>query len=216
MKAAIYLRVSKAQQDEGNQLAACEQLCHSRGWEPLPPYREQMSAVKARPVWQSILGLAHRGEIGAVCVWSLDRMGRDMLGILQDVRTIRGTGAILVSTREPWMGQSLGAVDDLLLGVLAWAAQFERRRLIERTQAGIDEIKQRLAATGAHTTRAGKTISRLGRPNALTPEQRSHLEALAHTAGIHPCISALARLYHVSRATVRAELAKYPPPRHGA
>jgi Site-specific recombinases, DNA invertase Pin homologs len=175
-----------------------------------------MSAVKARPVWQAVLGLAHRGEISGVCVWSLDRMGRDMLGILQDVRTIRGTGAILVSTREPWMGQTLGAVDDLLLGVLAWAAEFERRRLIERTQASIDEIKQHIATTGTHTTRAGKTIARLGRPNALTPEQRAHLESLAQTAGIHPCISALARIYGVSRATVRAELAKYPTTGHGA
>ena len=209
MKAAIYLRVSDRQQDEENQLADCRALCALRGWEPLPPFREQMSAIKRRPIWEGVKVLAHRGEIGAVCIWSLDRMGRDMMGILTDVRTIRGTGAILASTRETWLGQSLGGIDDLLLAVLAWAAEFERKRMLDRLHAAQNKIREHLREGGQHTTKAGKVITRFGPPDALSPEQCAHLRTMVQT-GAALNISALARLYGVARATVRAYLAKTP------
>jgi DNA invertase Pin-like site-specific DNA recombinase len=213
MKVAIYLRVSGRQQDEESQLADCRNLCTLRGWQALPPFREQVSAVKRRPVWEHVKALAHRGEVQAVCIWSLDRMGRDILGILHDVRTIRATGAILTSTRETWLGQSLGGgVDDLLLAVLAWAAEFERKRMLERLHAAQEKIRTDLSARGYYVTRAGKTIRRLGPPNALSPEQCEHLRCMRESLppGGKLNVSALARLYGVARATVRSYLAKSP------
>jgi DNA invertase Pin-like site-specific DNA recombinase len=211
MAAVIYLRVSGKRQDEENQLADCRALCSSRGWPTHEPVREVGSAVLNRPRWRALLDRVHRGEVGAVVVWSLDRMGRDMPGILADVKAIRAAGGILVSVREPWLGQGLGQVEDLLLAVLAWAAAFERRRNIERVAAAHARIRRDLETTGRHVTRAGKTIRRFGRPSAMNEDQREQLwkcYQARKAAGALGTISALAREFQVSRATVRAALAE--------
>jgi putative DNA-invertase from lambdoid prophage Rac len=207
MNAAIYLRVSGRRQDEENQAEDCRSLCSSRGWFVCEPVREVGSAALNRPRWRGLLDRVHRGEIGAVVVWSLDRMGRDMAGILADVKAIRAGGGVLASVREPWLGQGLSQVEDLLLAVMAWFAEFERRRMRERVAASHERIRHNLQTRGEHVTRAGKIIRRFGRPDALTWEQRRDLETLAMVVP-RPCVSALARRYGVARATVRAALDK--------
>ena len=205
MNAAIYIRVSGKRQDEANQIADCRRLCESRGWLAPILAPEVGSAVKNRPVWRELLARAHRGEIGAVVVWSLDRMGRDMYGILSDWQALRKVGCRLASTREPWLGGEIGEVEDLLMAVLGWAAQFERRRMLERVHAAHDRIRANLAATGQHVTRAGKTITAFGRPVAFTPEMDEKIQTSA-AKGIS--ISALAYSWGVSRATIRAALVR--------
>lgn len=208
MTAAIYLRVSGKRQDEENQRADCERLAAARGWalDGNEPHREVGSAVKQRPVWRALLAGVHRGEVASVIVWSLDRMGRDMGGILQDVRAIRAAGGALVSVREPWLGQGLSQVEDLLLVVMAWFAEFERRRMRERVAASHERIRHNLATKGEYVTRDGKVILRFGRPDALSWDQQRDLETLAPFNAIS--ISALSRRYGVARATVRAALNK--------
>ena len=205
MKAAIYLRVSGKRQDEENQIAACELLCRVRGWDCVAVLREVGSAVKQRPVWQGALACARRGEIHAIVVWSLDRMGRDMFGILADWRNLKAVGCQLVSTREPWLGGEIGEVEGLLMAVLGWAAQFERRRMLERQNAAIDRLRHDLATMGKATTRAGKTIHRFGRPSSLGPE---HVAKVRESRRLGVSISALAYSWGVARATIRAALAE--------
>jgi DNA invertase Pin-like site-specific DNA recombinase len=208
MKAAIYLRVSGKRQDEENQRADCERLAAARGWDLdcSEPHREVGSAIKNRPVWRALLASVHRGEVASVIVWSLDRIGRDMSGILQDVRAMRVAGGCLVSVREPWLGQGLSQVEDLLLAVMAWFAEFERRRMRERVAASHERIRHNLETKGEHVTRDGKVIRRFGRPDALSWEQWRDLETFAPYCGIN--VSALSRRYGVARATVRAALVK--------
>ena len=205
MTAAIYIRVSGKRQDEENQRADCERLAATRGWalDGNGPHREIGSAVKNRPVWRGILARAHRGEISAVIVWSLDRMGRDMFGILSDWRALRAVGCKLASTREPWLGSDLGEVEELLMAQMAWAAQFERRRMLERVRMAHDRIRRDLAETGQHVTAAGKTIRRFGRPNSLTPEMKEKIRT-SRAKGVS--ISAIAYSWGVARATIRAAL----------
>jgi DNA invertase Pin-like site-specific DNA recombinase len=77
------------------------------------------------------------------------------------------------------------AAGKIMLTMLSTVAEMERDLPVERTQAGL-----------ARTKKEGKT---LGRPVHTTPDQRTNVIA-KHQAGIS--ISALARLYNVSRATV--------------
>ena len=203
MKAAIYLRVSGKRQDEENQLAGCLRLAEVREWQTLPPFREVGSAVKNRPVWHGLLARAHRGEINRVIVWSLDRMGRDMFGILTDWRDLRASGCALVSTREPWLGAGLGEAEDLMMAAIAWAAQFERRRTLDRVHEAHARIRANLAAKGEHVTKAGKTIYGFGRPRALLAREENELIA-CWNGGSN--VSQLAKRFGVARATVRAIL----------
>jgi DNA invertase Pin-like site-specific DNA recombinase len=143
MRAAVYLRVSKdnGTQDEQNQEPDCLRICAARGWEPVV-FREQESAVKHRPEWERLKVCVHRGEVGAVVAWALDRMGRDRVKLAHDVAELARKGAAVLTVREPWLDQPVGALRDLLIQLMGWFAQSERERLIERTKAGQARAKK--------------------------------------------------------------------------
>jgi putative DNA-invertase from lambdoid prophage Rac len=73
----------------------------------------------------------------------------------------------------------------LLLSMLAAVAEMERDLLVERTQAGLQRAKAE-----------GKV---LGRPSKTTSEQRGEIR---HRLDAGETVSALARLYGVSRANI--------------
>ena len=148
MKAAVYLRVSTDRQDEANQEPECLRVCAARGWTPVL-FRERESGTKARPVWQQALDSIHRGECGAVVLWSLDRAGRDRVRLCHDLAELSRKSAAVVSVREPWLDQPAGLMRDLLISILTWVAAFERSRLVERTRAGL-----------ARAVAGGKTLGR--------------------------------------------------------
>ncbi|RYI33701.1 recombinase family protein, partial [Klebsiella pneumoniae] len=77
------------------------------------------------------------------------------------------------------------AAGKLLLSMLAAVAEMERDLLIERTQAGLSRAKAE-----------GK---KLGRPSKIAPEAR---RAIIEKKNSGTSISALAREYGVSRATI--------------
>lgn len=158
MKAAVYLRVSTDRQDEANQEPECLRLVEARGWEPLI-VRETASGAKTRPEWDWVLELARRGDVHAVVIWSLDRIGRRMFELIADVRELDRVGCSILSVREPWLDTS-GPTRNLLLSIMGWVAQHERERLVERTKAGL-----------ARARAAGKVLGR--------PERRLSDKALA-------------------------------------
>jgi putative DNA-invertase from lambdoid prophage Rac len=148
--AALYARVSTAEQTTANQLDDLRRLASARGWEPVV-YEEQASAAKRRPVLDRLMDDARRGKVHAVVVWALDRLDRSMLGCLARVVELDRLGVSVVSVREPWLDTS-GPTRALLVAVFGWVAEQERARLIERTRAGLD--------------RARRQGTRIGRPPA--------------------------------------------------
>ncbi|MNJ34589.1 putative DNA-invertase from lambdoid prophage Rac [compost metagenome] len=117
-------------------------------------------------------------------VAKLDRLGRDAIDVLQTVRDL-GARNIKVVVHQLGSTDLTSPAGKLLLSMLAAVAEMERDLLIERTQAGL--------------TRAKAEGKKLGRPSKITPEQRSDiLRSVAEGASI----SALARKYAVSRATI--------------
>jgi len=135
MKAANYLRVSTERQDEANQEPECLRLTQARGWEPVI-FRERESGAKDRAEWSRVLDAARRGEVRAVVIWSLDRVGRRMFQVINDVRELHRYGCVVVSVRESWLDTS-GPASSLLLAIFGWVAEHERERLRERTSAGL-------------------------------------------------------------------------------
>lgn len=119
-----------------------------------------------------------------VVVSKLDRLGRDAPDVLTTIKTLAGLGVEVVVLQ-------LGKLDltspagKLMLAMLAAVAEMERDLIVERTQAGLARAKA-----------DGKV---LGRPSKTTPEQR---EAMTRGYASKQSISALAKLYGVSRSTV--------------
>jgi putative DNA-invertase from lambdoid prophage Rac len=113
-------------------------------------------------------------------------LGRDAPDVLATIKALAALGVEVIVLQ-------LGKLDltspagKLMLAMLAAVAEMERDLIVERTQAGLARAKAE-----------GKT---LGRPAKTTPEQRKEMiDGYARKQSV----SALAKLYSVSRATVLA------------
>ncbi len=157
---ALYIRVSTEGQSLHNQRPAVLHLAKARGFEIVEVYEEKVSAAKDRPVFERMMLDAHRGRWSVLVVWALDRFGRSMTGNLTAVLELDRIGVQVVSVREPWLDTS-SPVRSLLVAIFSWVAEQERRRISERTIAGIDRAR-----------RSGKVIGRprvaIDLPKALT------------------------------------------------
>lgn len=139
-------------------------------------------AANQRPAFKQMLTQIRKGE--TLVVSKLDRLGRDAIDILQTVRQL-GERGIKVIVHQLGNTDLTSPAGKLLLSMLAAVAEMERDLLIERTQAGLQRAKAE-----------GKT---LGRPSKTTPEQRAEIRG---RLGAGETVSALARLYGISRANI--------------
>lgn len=137
-----------------------------------------------RPQFIAMLDRIRSGE--TLIVTKLDRLGRDAEDVLRTVRTLaeRSIEVVVLQLGKMDLGSSAGK---LMLTMLAAVATMERDLLVERTQAGLARAKAE-----------GKA---LGRKPKTTQEQREEMKG-KYAAG--ESVSALARLYGVSRASVLA------------
>jgi DNA invertase Pin-like site-specific DNA recombinase len=139
---AWYIRTSTERQSTENQKPDLERLVSARGYKVVAVYEEQVSAAaKVRPKYDEMMGDAHAGKFGVLIVWSLDRLGRSMVGNLSAVLDLDRRGVIVVSVKEPWLDSHPGPTRQLLLGVLGWVAEQERLRIGERVKAGLARVK---------------------------------------------------------------------------
>lgn len=185
-RAALYLRVSTEKQTNENQRPALEAAARARGFEPVA-FEEVESAKKARPVFESVVARAKRGEFAAVFVAALDRLGRSMTGVVDTVLQLDRAGVAVVSLRETWLDLD-SPVRPLLVSIFGWVAEQERRVLVERTHAGL-----------ARARRQGK---KLGRPRASPIMLGSAADAVQSGRSVR----AAARAFGVSERTLRRAL----------
>ena len=110
-----------------------------------------------RPGFAKLLEHARKGD--AVCVYAIDRLGRDALDVQATVRRLIEKGVTVDVHGIGPVGRGAG---EIVLAVLAQVADMERRRILERTEAGRATARAALAATGK--THHGKAS--LGRPKS--------------------------------------------------
>jgi DNA invertase Pin-like site-specific DNA recombinase len=176
-----YGRVSTVEQTADNQRLEIEQAGYAvEYW-----YADTVSG-KAHAAQRKRFGemLAKLRKKDTVVVSKLDRLGRDAPDVLS---TIKSLSALDVEVIVLQLGKLdlTSSAGKLMLAMLAAVAEMERDLIVERTQAGLERAKAQ-----------GKT---LGRPSKTTPDQR---RAIIDAYAQKQSVSALARLYGVSRATV--------------
>lgn len=145
MNAVIYIRTSTKDQSPELQLADCQQFAQSKGYNVHKVIREQLSGFKdiERPGYNEVLELAHKGQIGAVIVWGLDRWVRNRDTLLEDVATLRRSNVKLHSVREQWLEAiniegSLGrTIQEFLLGLVGSLAEMESERKGSRVRQAV-------------------------------------------------------------------------------
>ncbi len=145
-RAAVYLRVSTADQDVAAQRASCLKICAANGWEPIE-VAETGSGARKLVGWDRVMAMAAGHEIVAVVVWALDRIGRSMWAISDSVREIDAAGVRLCSVQEPWLDVGEGGLGaetrPLMISLFSWVAGFERRRLVARTLEGLADARRK-------------------------------------------------------------------------
>lgn len=142
-----------------------------------------------RPGFAKLLDGVREGD--TVCVYAVDRLGRDALDVQATVRRLLKAG---VTVEVRGLGALTGDAGELILAVLAQVADMERRRIKERTEAGRLAARAALQATGR--THRGKES--LGRPKAHDPGV-----VVAWRKQRNASIKSTAREFGLSEATVK-------------
>lgn len=109
----------------------------------------------ARPGFAKLLEQVRPGD--TLCVYAVDRLGRDALDVQTTVRRLIDAG---VTVEIHGLGQIGRGVGEIILAVLAQVADMERHKIRERTEAGRAATREKLRIGGK--TRRGRDS--LGRP----------------------------------------------------
>jgi len=150
IKVAIYARVSKDEvasdgslQDPGNQLLPMRKYCEAMEWEISKEFVDRASGGSAnRPEFQAMLAEVRQRHFDVVLVWALDRFSREgMTSTLSYIKQLRTYKTGLKSLQESWLDTTQEGVADLLLAIFAWVAAEERKKISERTKAGLAKLK---------------------------------------------------------------------------
>ena len=151
-RAAIYARVSTAEQVDGTsldtQVASCERHLDGQGWIRQGTYIDEgVSGAKARrPALDRLLDEVKQGAVDVVVVAKLDRIGRSMRHLSALLGELDDRHVVLVSVSESF--DSSTASGRLQRNMLGSFAEFEREQIRERLSAGRDA-----------TVRQGKYVS---------------------------------------------------------
>ena len=185
LKLIAYYRVSTERQGQSGlgieaQEAAVQKMAAERGAEVVTGFYEVESGRKAdRPQLASAMALA-RAMGAVVVVAKLDRIARDAELVLRLSREAHanGMGGFLFCDLPDV--DATTAAGRMVLTVMASVAEFESRRISERTREALTAAKARGVKLGGL------------RPNTLTRNDAAHDRAMAATELLRPVLAGLA------------------------
>ena len=153
MKAALYARVSKSEQQTlSMQIEAMSSYAQSRGWEIINKIAEVGSGAKERKKREELLKNARRRSIDVIIVWKLDRWGRSLPDLINSLQELNELGVGFVSITEAL--DLTSPIGRAMAGLLSVFAEFERDILKERIKAGIAQARSKGKCHGRPKTAA--------------------------------------------------------------
>jgi putative DNA-invertase from lambdoid prophage Rac len=144
-----------------------------------------------RPGFAELLKQVRVGDV--VCVYAIDRLGRDAIDVQTTVKRLVDAG-VTIDIRG--IGALTGDVARLTLAIFAQLAEMERAKINDRTSAGRQAAKASLAATGK--TQHGALS--LGRPKAqdgvaVVAWRKANKSSIAETAAHFKLSAATVKRY---------------------
>ena len=139
MRCALYCRVSTTDQHCDLQLRELRQYIAARDWKNGGEYIDTgFSGAKAsRPALDRLMADAAKRKFDCVAVWKLDRFGRSVLNLSQQIAALTSFGVRFVATTQGLDTDQSNPTAALLLHILSAVAEFERSMIRERTLSGI-------------------------------------------------------------------------------
>jgi len=146
MKIAIYARVSldehsddKRYQEPENQLQPLRDYAKALGAEITTEYIDKASGANpARLQFRQMMNDALSRQFSGIIVWKLDRFSREgIIPTMAYIKQLKDRGIFLKSLTESWLDTQNEGITDVVLAIMSWAAAEERKKISERTKAGI-------------------------------------------------------------------------------
>lgn len=192
-----YVRVSSRSQSTETQRDAIARVAKARG-ERIGEWFEEKRSAKTveRPALEALRQLVRQGGVRTVYVYRLDRLTRsgvrDMFAIIEEFRARK---VAIVTVADGFSLDTPGS--DVVLAVLAWAAQQERLAIGER----ISDAHARIKRKGGHW----------GRPRTVSERDK---ERIAERRAKGHSVRKIASALKISRAAVsRVVVSQKPPPK---
>ena len=173
-RAAIYCRVSTADQSCERQERDLTAFAARAGYEVVGVYKETASGVRHdRAERRKVLALAQRREIDAVLVTELSRWGRSTADLLATLHELEARRASLVALNG--MAFDLSTPHGRMMAtVLAGVAEFERELIQERIRSGIAAARARGKKLGRQPGQRPKSARLAPKVLALVAQGRSY------------------------------------------
>jgi len=164
VRLAVYARVSTADQHCEMQLRDLRQYAAARGWNLIDEYVDTGWSGKnaERPELRRCVADAKARRFDAIAVWKLDRWGRTVQQLVNDILDFDSAGIRFIAITQGIDTDSSNPISRLLLHIMAAFAEFERAVINERVVAGIRNAQSK-------GTRSGKPI---GRPKRIFNRQK--------------------------------------------
>lgn len=145
---AIYARVSRGEkQDVQNQLRELRAYCVRMHYKIYREYIDRESGAKGRNERTAFAQLFHdasKRHFDIVLFWALDRFTREGLQkTIFYLQQLDVAGVQFHSYTEQYLTTDNELVRDILISVLASLAKQERRRISERTKAGLETARKK-------------------------------------------------------------------------
>jgi DNA invertase Pin-like site-specific DNA recombinase len=165
VRAAIYARVSTAEQTCENQLLELRRYVEVRGWTAKEYVDEGVSGAKdRRPALDQLLADAKRRRFDVLVCWRLDRLGRSLKHLITLLDDLQALGVAFVSLAEGI--DATTPAGKLQMHILGAIAEFERERIRERVLAGL----RRARAQGRRLGRPRKAPAPISVPGGTVRE----------------------------------------------
>lgn len=153
LRVILYVRVSTRDQDLGLQKDKLSDYCKLRGWEPVRLFEDKASGKDTdRPGFKDMLKAITMGDIDAIVIYKLDRIGRSLRDLLHILEHLKENGIALVSLTDSI--DTTSAQGRLFFNITAAFAEYERELIKDRCDSG----KERAREQGVRFGRPPKEI----------------------------------------------------------
>lgn len=148
LRAALYARVSTADQNPRMQIDELRELAARRGYEVVDEFVDHgVSGMRdRRPELDRLLAVAHRGKVDLVVCWRFDRFARSLKFLLVTLDDFRARGIDFVSMQDNI--DTSTPTGRLSFAIVGAVAEMEREMNRERTRSGIAAARRRGARIG--------------------------------------------------------------------
>jgi putative DNA-invertase from lambdoid prophage Rac len=173
-RAALYCRVSTADQSCARQERDLLAFAARAGYEVVGVFKETGSGVKLNRVERrKVMALAQARNIDAVLVTELSRWGRSTLDLLETLRELEARRVSVIALNGMTVDLA-SAAGRMMATVLAGIAEFERDLLRERVRSGLAAAKARGKILGRQPGQRPKSDRLAPKVLALVAQGRSY------------------------------------------